>query len=90
MANPEDEALLDIQDQMGGVLVAPGIPSGLVQTPSALNRWMEEAIILDADSIHDCIAVLKPKIFVICRKTRDEELSERRERRKKQQEEDAT
>ena len=90
MANPEDEALLDIQDQMGGVLVAPGIPSGLVQTPSALNRWMEEAIILDADSIHDCIAALKPEILVIVEKQRDEELSERRERRKKQQEEDAT
>jgi hypothetical protein len=41
-------------------------------------------------SIHDCIAALKPKIFVICRKTTDEELSERGERRKKQQEEDAT
>lgn len=90
LANPEDEALLDIQDQMGGVLVAPGIPSGLVQTPSALNRWMEEAIILDADSIHDCIAALKPEILLIVEKQRDEELSEKRERRKKQQEEEAT
>ena len=90
LANPEDEALLDIQDQMGGVLVAPGIPSGLVQTPSALNRWMEEAIILDADSIHDCIAALKPEILVIVEKQRDEELAERRERRKKQQEEEAS
>lgn len=90
LANPEDENLLDIQDQMGGVLVAPGIPSGLVQTPSALNRWMEEAIILDADSIHDCIAALKPEILVIVEKQRDEELAERRERRRKQQEEEAS
>ena len=30
LAYPEEEALLDIQDQMGGVLVAPGIPSGLI------------------------------------------------------------
>lgn len=90
LANPEDEALLDIQDQMGGVLVAPGIPSGLVQTPSALNRWMEEAIILDADSIHDCITALKPEILAIVEKQRDEELSERRERRKKQQEEETS
>lgn len=89
LGNPEDENLLDIQDQMGGVLVAPGMPSGLVQTPSALNRWMEEAIILDADSIHDCIAALKPEILVIVEKQRDEELAERRERRKKQQEEEA-
>lgn len=89
LANTEDENLLDIQDQMGGVLVAPGIPSGLVQTPSALNRWMEEAIILDADSIHDCVAALKPEILDIVEEQRDEELAERRERRKKQQEEDA-
>ena len=89
LANPEDENLLDIQDQMGGVLVAPGIPSGLMQTPSALNRWMEEAIILDADSIHDCIASLKPDILTIVDKQRDEELAERRERRRKQQEEEA-
>ena len=30
LAYPEEEALLDIPDQMGGVLVAPGIPSGLI------------------------------------------------------------
>lgn len=89
LANPEDENLLDIQDQMGGVLVAPGLQSGLVQTPSALNRWLEEAIILDADSIHDCIAAIKPDILVVVDKYRDEELAERRERRKKQQEEEA-
>ncbi len=89
LANPEDDNLLDIQDQMGGVLVAPGLQSGLVQTPSALNRWMEEAIILDADSIHDCISALKPEVLVIVEKQRDEELAERRERRKKQQEEEA-
>ena len=74
---------------MGGVLVAPGLQSGLVQTPSALNRWMEEAIILDADSIHDCIAALKPDILSIVEKQRDEELTERRDRRRKQQEEEA-
>ena len=89
LANPEDENLLDIQDQMGGVLVAPGLQSGLVQTPSALNRWMEEAIILDADSIHDCISAIKPDILVVVERYRDEELAERRERRKKQQEEEA-
>lgn len=89
LANPEDENLLDLHDQMGGVLVAPGLQSGLVQTPSALNRWMEEAIILDADSIHDCIAALKPDILAIVEKYRDEELTERRERRRKQQEEEA-
>ena len=91
LANAEDDNLLDIQDQMGGVLVGGGgmSQSGLVQTPSALNRWMEEAIILDADSIHDCIAAIKPDILTIVDKERDEELAERRERRKKQQEEEA-
>ena len=89
LANPEDENLLDIQEQMGGVLVAPGMNSGLVQTPSALNRWMEEAIILDADSIHDCISALKPAILAVVEKQRDEELAERRERRRKQQDEEA-
>lgn len=89
LTNPEDENLLDIQEQMGGVLVAPGNQSGLVQTPSALNRWMEEAIILDADSIHDCISALKPEILVFVEKQREEELAERKERRKKQQEEEA-
>ena len=43
---------------------------------------MTEAIILDADSIHDCIAALKPEILVIVKKQRDVELAERRERRK--------
>ena len=89
LTNPEDENLLDIQEQMGGVLVAPGNQSGLIQTPSALNRWMEEAIILDADSIHDCISALKPEILVFVEKQREEELAERKERRKKQQEEEA-
>ena len=41
---------------------------------------MTEAIILDADSIHDCIAALKPEILVIVEKQRDVELAERRER----------
>ena len=54
----------------------------LEQTSLALNRWMTEAIILDADSIHDCIAALKPEILVIVKKQRDVELAERRERRK--------
>ena len=54
----------------------------LEQTSPALNRWMTEAIILDADSIHDCIAALKPEILVIVKKQRDVELAERRERRK--------
>ena len=52
----------------------------LKQTSPALNRWMTEAIILDADSIHDCIAALKPEILVIVEKQRDVELAERRER----------
>lgn len=89
LANTEDDNLLDIQDQMGGVLVAPGLQSGLVQTSSALNRWTEEATILDGDSIHDCITALKPDILVIVEKQRDEELAEKRERRRKQQEEEA-
>ena len=77
---------------MGGVLVGAGglaQQTGLVQTPSALNRWLEEAIILDADSIHDCIAALKPDILLVVDRQRDEELAERRERRKKQLEDEA-
>ncbi|KAK6177350.1 hypothetical protein SNE40_015469 [Patella caerulea] len=57
--------------------------------PSTLTRWTEETKVLDADSVHDCVNVLKPGIIEHLVKHRDDELSERREVRHKTAEEEA-
>ncbi|XP_060587198.1 E3 ubiquitin-protein ligase HUWE1-like isoform X3 [Ruditapes philippinarum] len=61
----------------------------LSSVPNTLNRWTEEAKVLDGDSIHDCMAAIKPEIIEVLEKKRDEELAERREKKKKALEEEA-
>ncbi|XP_053377275.1 E3 ubiquitin-protein ligase HUWE1-like isoform X3 [Mercenaria mercenaria] len=61
----------------------------LSSVPNTLTRWTEEAKVLDGDSIHDCMAAIKPEIIEVLEKKRDEELGERREKRKKAAEEEA-
>ncbi|KAG8199864.1 hypothetical protein JTE90_015857 [Oedothorax gibbosus] len=50
---------------------------------STLNRWAEEARVLDGDSIHDCITVLKPSIIKTLEVLRQDEIIERKEKRRK-------
>ncbi|CAG2230370.1 E3 ubiquitin-protein ligase UPL2,E3 ubiquitin-protein ligase NEDD4-like,Probable E3 ubiquitin-protein ligase TOM1,E3 ubiquitin-protein ligase pub1,E3 ubiquitin-protein ligase Su(dx),Probable E3 ubiquitin-protein ligase hulA,E3 ubiquitin-protein ligase pub3,E3 ubiquitin-protein ligase TOM1-like,E3 ubiquitin-protein ligase NEDD4,NEDD4-like E3 ubiquitin-protein ligase WWP2,E3 ubiquitin-protein ligase UPL1,E3 ubiquitin-protein ligase ptr1,E3 ubiquitin-protein ligase Itchy,E3 ubiquitin-protein ligase HUWE1,E3 u len=63
--------------------------SGLLTlVPSTMNRWTEEAKVLDGDSVHDCVTSLKPEIIEELEKLRDEELDERKEKRRKVAEEE--
>ncbi|XP_078001474.1 E3 ubiquitin-protein ligase HUWE1-like [Glandiceps talaboti] len=57
--------------------------------PSPLSRWAEESRVLDGESVHDLVTVLKPPILEVLEKHRDQEIVERREKRKKDQEEEA-
>ncbi|XP_070192440.1 E3 ubiquitin-protein ligase HUWE1-like isoform X3 [Littorina saxatilis] len=57
--------------------------------PSTLTRWTEEARVLDSDSVHDCVTVVKPEIIETLVKKRDAELAEWREKRKKMASENA-
>ncbi|XP_072102563.1 E3 ubiquitin-protein ligase HUWE1 isoform X5 [Mobula birostris] len=56
----------------------------LSSIPTALTRWTEECKVLDAESMHDCVAVVKLPIIQHLESLRDEELEERREKRRKQ------
>ena len=58
----------------------------LSAVPSAMLRWTEESRVLDGDSLHDCVALIKAEIFECLEKHRDEELAERREKKKKEEE----
>lgn len=51
--------------------------------PSAMLRWTEESRVLDGDSMHDCVASLKPDIIDFLEQCRDQEILERKEKRKK-------
>jgi len=51
--------------------------------PTALCRWTEEAKVLDGDSMHDCVTVIKGPIIEELEKHRDAELAELREKRQK-------
>ena len=70
----------------------PYMPHGSNQTlgaiPSAMVRWTEESRVLDGDSIHDCIASIKPEVIGFLEEIRDQEIGERKEKRRKLIEED--
>ncbi|XP_032242084.2 E3 ubiquitin-protein ligase HUWE1 isoform X2 [Nematostella vectensis] len=52
--------------------------------PSALSRWTEESQILDPDSVHYCVAALKPELFPVFEKHLSEEIDkEKKEEQKK-------
>ncbi|KAG1657518.1 E3 ubiquitin-protein ligase HUWE1 [Nymphon striatum] len=78
---PEDD-LFDLQEQ-------PGVFSNAVTAiPSASVRWAEESRVLDGDSIHDCVACVKPEIIEVLEKHRDEEIADRKEKKLKQKKEE--
>ncbi|KAK4337307.1 hypothetical protein RND71_043593 [Anisodus tanguticus] len=56
--------------------------SMLSSVATAITRWTEESKVLDGDSMHDCVANLKPDIISFWEKHRDEEMNERKEKRK--------
>ncbi|XP_054925199.1 E3 ubiquitin-protein ligase HUWE1 isoform X3 [Dermacentor andersoni] len=79
-----DEDIFEIQDP--GTFVSSSGTGTLANIPTALVRWTEESRVLDGDSMHDCVAGLKPAILEVLERHRDEELAERREKRCKLQE----
>lgn len=62
--------------------------SALGVIPSAMVRWTEESRVLDGDSMHDCVASIKPEIIEVWEKFRDEEIAERKGIRKNMIEDD--
>ncbi|KAL3226528.1 hypothetical protein MRX96_004417 [Rhipicephalus microplus] len=73
-----DDDIFEIQDP--GTFVSSSGTGTLANIPTALVRWTEESRVLDGDSMHDCVAGLKPAILEVLEKHRDEELAERREK----------
>ncbi|XP_037677889.1 E3 ubiquitin-protein ligase HUWE1 isoform X7 [Choloepus didactylus] len=87
IARSDDELLDDFfHDQS----TATGQAGTLSSIPTALTRWTEECKVLDAESMHDCVSVVKVPIVNHLEFLRDEELEERREKRRKQLAEEET
>ncbi|XP_041093093.1 E3 ubiquitin-protein ligase HUWE1-like [Polyodon spathula] len=81
IARSDDELLDDFFHEQS----APGAQAGTLSSiPTALTRWTDECKVLDAESVHDCVAVVKIPIVQHLERLRDEELEERREKRRKQ------
>jgi E3 ubiquitin-protein ligase HUWE1 len=80
-----NEHYLDFGDN-GYVGQSSNNPMGNI--PSAMLRWTEESRVLDGDSMHDCVACLRPEIIEVWEKYRDEEINDRKEKRRKMIEED--
>ena len=81
-----DEDWLDLHDS--GLVSNSRSSSPLGSIPTAMLRWTEESRVLDGESMHDCVAALKPGIIEVWEKYRDEEIAERKEKRKKMIEEE--
>ncbi|XP_064359499.1 E3 ubiquitin-protein ligase HUWE1 isoform X2 [Dromaius novaehollandiae] len=81
IARSDDELLDDFFHEQG----AAGSQAGTLSSiPTALTRWTEECKVLDAESMHDCVSVVKVPILARLEALRDEELDERREKRRRQ------
>nr|KAF6359890.1 HECT, UBA and WWE domain containing E3 ubiquitin protein ligase 1 [Myotis myotis] len=83
-----DDELLD--DFFHDQSTATSQAGTLSSIPTALTRWTEECKVLDAESMHDCVSVVKVPIVNHLEFLRDEELEERREKRRKQLAEEET
>ncbi|KAM3656124.1 E3 ubiquitin-protein ligase HUWE1-like [Ammospiza maritima maritima] len=77
IARSDDELLDDFFHEQGSAGSQAGTLSSI---PTALTRWTEECKVLDAESMHDCVSVVKVPILA--------ELDERREKRRRQAAED--
>ncbi|XP_056366849.1 E3 ubiquitin-protein ligase HUWE1 [Oenanthe melanoleuca] len=85
IARSDDELLDDFFHEQG----TGGSQAGTLSSiPTALTRWTEECKVLDAESMHDCVSVVKVPILARLEALRDEELDERREKRRRQAAED--
>ncbi|XP_029463820.1 E3 ubiquitin-protein ligase HUWE1 isoform X4 [Rhinatrema bivittatum] len=81
IARSDDELLDDFFHDQSTATSQGGTLSSI---PTALTRWTEECKVLDAESMHDCVSVVKVPIINHLEALRDEELEERREKRRKQ------
>uniref|UniRef100_A0A670KKC9 E3 ubiquitin-protein ligase HUWE1 n=1 Tax=Podarcis muralis TaxID=64176 RepID=A0A670KKC9_PODMU len=81
IARSDDELLDDFFHDQSTATSQAGTLSSI---PTALTRWTEECKVLDAESMHDCVSVVKVPIINHLEALRDEELEERREKRRKQ------
>ncbi|KAG2455472.1 HUWE1 ligase, partial [Polypterus senegalus] len=81
IARSDDELLDDFFHEQSATGGQAGTLSNI---PTALTRWTDECKVLDAESMHDCVAVVKVPIIQHLESLRDEELEERREKRRKQ------
>ncbi|XP_028307790.1 E3 ubiquitin-protein ligase HUWE1 isoform X7 [Gouania willdenowi] len=81
IARSDDELLDDFFHEQSSTGGQAGTLSSI---PTALTRWTDECKVLDAESMHDCVAVVKIPILQHLESLRDEELQERREKRRKQ------
>ncbi|KAK7072125.1 E3 ubiquitin-protein ligase huwe1, partial [Halocaridina rubra] len=82
---PDPDEFIDMQDH-GGTIMNNGVSSAsLANVPSALSRWTEETRVLEADSMHDAVTVVKPALMAVLEKYRDAEQSERDKKKKEQE-----
>ncbi|XP_071022086.1 E3 ubiquitin-protein ligase HUWE1-like isoform X22 [Oncorhynchus clarkii lewisi] len=81
IARSDDELLDDFFHEQSSTGGQAGTLSSI---PTALTRWTDECKVLDAESMHDCVAVVKVPILQHLETLRDEELEERREKRRRQ------
>ncbi|XP_048449365.1 E3 ubiquitin-protein ligase HUWE1-like, partial [Rhincodon typus] len=81
IARSDDDLLDDFFHDQTATTSQAGTLSSI---PTALTRWTEECKVLDAESMHDCVAVVKLPVIQHLESLRDEELEERREKRRKQ------
>nr|XP_057941106.1 E3 ubiquitin-protein ligase HUWE1 isoform X7 [Doryrhamphus excisus] len=81
IARSDDELLDDFFHEQSSTGGQAGTLSSI---PTALTRWTDECKVLDAESMHDCVAVVKVPILQQLEGLRDEELEERREKRRRQ------
>ncbi|XP_036596001.1 E3 ubiquitin-protein ligase HUWE1 [Trichosurus vulpecula] len=81
IARSDDELLDDFFHDQSTASSQAGTLSSI---PTALTRWTEECKVLDAESMHDCVSVVKVPVLNHLEALRDEELEERREKRRQQ------
>ncbi|CAG2109884.1 unnamed protein product, partial [Medioppia subpectinata] len=79
-----DDELFELQNP--NTFMSGNSSSTLGSVPSAMLRWTEESRVLDGDSLHDCVSLIKREIIECLEKHRDEEFAEKREKKKKDDE----
>lgn len=82
---PDPDEFIDMQDHGGNMMNNGGSSASLANVPNALSRWTEETRVLEADSMHDAVTVVKPALMAVLEKYRDAEQSERDKKKKEQE-----